>query len=151
MCFVVTSQILALPFYDFAFLTLEKQDGQNSVLSVVGPIATSVGALRLMMKSILSQEPWLHDPLVAEIPWRDAQEQAVLDLVKSSGDGQLSFGVMHLDGQIHPQPPVRRAIEIVVKTVEKLGHKVIEWKPPSHKRGVDLCVRNPSPLKLEIF
>ena len=119
------------------------------MLSVVGPIATSVGALRLMMKSILSQEPWLHDPLVAEIPWRDAQEQEVLDMIKSSGGGQLSFGVMYLDGQIHPQPPVHRAIEIVVKTVEKLGHKVIEWQPPSHARGTELVVRIPSPVKLE--
>ncbi len=116
------------------------------MLSVVGPLATSVGALRLMMKSILSQEPWLHDPLVAEIPWRDAQEQAILDLASSSGGGQLSFGVMYLDGQIHPQPPVRRAIEIVVKTVEKLGHKIIEWKPPSHQRGAELCVRKPLSL-----
>lgn len=130
----------------YEMLTSDTQDGQNSVLSVVGPLATSVGALRLMMKSILSQEPWLHDPLVAEIPWRDAQEQAILDLARSSGGGQLSFGVMYLDGQIHPQPPVRRAIEIVVKTVEKLGHKIIEWKPPSHQRGAELCVRKPLSL-----
>lgn len=133
----------------YTILTSNLQDGQNSMLSVVGPIATSVGALRLMMKSILSQEPWLHDPLVAEIPWRDAQEQAVLDLVKSSGDSQLSFGVMYLDGEIHPQPPVHRAIEIVVKTIEKLGHKVIEWKPPSHARGAELAVRSPPPLLLK--
>jgi amidase len=133
----------------YSMLTSEIQDGQNSVLSVVGPIATSVGSLTLMIKAILSQEPWLHDPLVAEIPWRDDKEQEVLDLVKSSGGGQLSFGVMYLDGQIHPQPPVRRAIEIVVKTVEKLGHKVIEWQPPSHALGTELAVRIPSPIKLE--
>src|ERR1700722_10672712 len=133
----------------YTMMTSDMQDGQNSVLSVVGPIATSVGALRLIMKSILSQEPWLHDPLVAEIPWRDAQEKAVLDMIKSSGGGQLSFGVMYLDGKIHPQPPVRRAMEIVVKTVEKLGHKVIEWKPPSHARGADLAVRSPPPLLLK--
>jgi amidase len=135
----------------YTMLKSDIQDGQNSMLSVVGPIATSVGALRLMMKSILSQEPWLHDPLVAEIPWRDAQEQAVFDLVNSSGAGQLSFGVMYLDGDIHPQPPVRRAIEIVVKTVEKLGHKVIEWKPPSHQRGTELAVRSPPSHKLEKY
>ena len=115
------------------------------MLSVVGPIATSVGSLRLMIKSILGQEPWLHDPLVAEIPWRDAQEQTVLDLIKSGEGGQLSFGVMYLDGEVHPQPPVRRAIEIVVKTVEKLGHKAIEWKPPPHARGTKLVVRDPPP------
>jgi amidase len=120
------------------------------VLSVVGPIATSVRALRLMMKCILSQEPWLHDPLVSEIPWREAQVQAVLDMEKLGWGGPFSFGIMYHDGQIHPQPPVHRAIEIVVKAIEKLGHKTIEWKPPSHQRGVDLCVRKPSP-KIKIL
>ncbi len=99
-------------------------DGQNSVLSVVGPLSHSVASLRLMIKSLLSQQPWLHDPLVHEIPWRDEQEQQVLDLVRSSGGGQLAFGVLKHDGVVTPYPPVQRAVEIVVKTIEKLGHKV---------------------------
>ena len=116
-------------------------DGQNSILSVVGPLATSVGALRLVMQALLSQQPWLHDPLVAEIPWRHEQEQAVFDLVKSGGGGQLSFGVLRHDGLVQPHPPVRRALDIVVKTVEKLGHKIIEWQPPAHKRANDLMTK----------
>ena len=115
-------------------------DGQNSILSVVGPIATSVGSMKLVIKGLLSQQPWLHDPLVAEIPWRDEQEQAILDIVKGSGVGQLAFAVMRSDGVVQSQPPVRRAIEIVVRTAEKLGHKVIEWQPPSHQRALDLAV-----------
>jgi amidase len=102
------------------------------------------------MKSILSQEPWLHDPLVAEIPWRGAQEQAVLDLIKAGGGGQLAFGVMYHDGEIHPQPPVQRAISTVVKILEKLGHKVIEWTPPSHRRGAELAVCPTNPFTLPI-
>lgn len=120
-------------------------DGQNSVLSVVGPLATSVGALKLIIKSILATEPWLHDPLVAEIPWRDEQEQYILDLVKSNreGKGQLAFGIMRDDGVVRPQPPVRRALDIVVKTIEKLGHKIVEWNPPSHARAIELAVSCP--------
>jgi amidase len=115
-------------------------DGQNSILSVVGPIATSVGALRLVIKGILSQQPWLHDPLVAEIPWRAEQEQAVLDIVKASDGGQLAFGIMRSDGVVGLQPPVSRAIDIVEKTIEKLGHKLIKWEPPSHPRCLDIAV-----------
>jgi amidase len=115
-------------------------DGQNSILSVVGPIATSVGALKLVFKGLLSQEPWLHDPLVAEIPWRNEQEQAVLDIVQANSGGQLAFAVLRDDGIVRPQPPVRRALDIVVKTAEKLGHKVLEWKPPSHQHGLDIAV-----------
>ena len=35
-------------------------DGQNSVLSVVGPLSHSVASLRLVVKSVLNQQPWLH-------------------------------------------------------------------------------------------
>jgi amidase len=121
-------------------------EGQNSILSVVGPLATSVGALRLVTKSVLSQQPWLYDPLVNELPWRDEQEQAILNIAKSGKGGQLAFGIMRSDGNIYPQPPVRRAMEIVVKTIEKLGHKAIEWKPPSHQRCLELAVSCPPKL-----
>ncbi|TVY56326.1 Acetamidase [Lachnellula cervina] len=116
-------------------------DGQNSILSVVGPLATSVGALKLVIKGVLSQEPWLHDPLVAEIPWRDEQEKAVLDIVKAGGGGRLAFGYMKGDGAVNLHPPVRRAIDIVLKTAERLGHKIVDWEPPSHQKGLDLAFK----------
>jgi amidase len=120
-------------------------DGQNSILSVVGPLATSVGALKLVIKGILSQQPWLHDPLVSEIPWRDEKEQEVLDIVKPGSRDQLVFAIMADDGVVRPQPPVRRALDVVVKTIEKLGHKVVEWKPPAHSRCNELVVSRPAP------
>lgn len=110
-------------------------DGQNSVLSVVGPLAPSTRSLRLVIKALLSQQPWLHDPLVHEIPWREEQEKEALDLMNSS---KLAFGIYKNDGIITPHPPVQRALDIAVKTLEKMGHKVVEWKPPSHKRGNDM-------------
>jgi amidase len=119
-------------------------DGQNSILSVVGPLATSVGALKLVIKSLLSQQPWLHDPLVAEIPWRDEKEQEVLDIVKAGSGGQLVFAIMHDDGFVRPQPPIRRALDVVVKTIEKLGHKVVDWNPPAHARCNELVVYLPT-------
>ena len=101
-------------------------DGQNSILSVVGPLSHSAASLRLIFKALLSQQPWLHDPLVHEIPWRDEQEQQVIDLIASakSGATKLAFGIMKHDGMVTPHPPVQRAMDIVVKTLEKLGHKV---------------------------
>ena len=110
-------------------------DGQNSILSVVGPLGTSIGAVKLAVKAILSQSPHLYDPMVVDMPWRDAEEQAVLDMAKSaSGKGPLVFGVMKSDGIVMPDPPVQRAIDLTVAAVEKAGHKVIEWKPPSHEK-----------------
>ena len=117
-------------------------DGQNSVLSVVGPLGTTAGAVTLATRAILSQSPWLFDPLVVNIPWRDAEEQAVYDLIKStSGKGQLAFGVMRSDGIANPDPPVLRAVNLVVAALEKAGHKIIEWKPPSHQRLLDFTFK----------
>lgn len=118
-------------------------DGQNSILSVVGPIATSLPALQLMVKSVLSQKPWLHDPHVVELPWRDEQEKQILDIIGSAGSksGKLAFGVMKHDGIVAPHPPVGRAVDMVVNTLRKLGHEIIEWKPPSHKSIGDVVLR----------
>lgn len=113
-------------------------DGQNSVLSVVGPLAPSARSLRLVIKGLLSQQPWLHDPLVHEIPWREDQEKQILDLLNTS---KLAFGIYRNDGIVTPHPPVQRALDIAVKTLEKMGHKVIEWKPPSHGRGNDIIYK----------
>jgi len=104
-------------------------DGQNSVLSVVGPLATSVASLRLVTKAVLAQEPWKRDPLVHEIPWRFDQEREILELTGGIGDaskvGRLRFGVLRHDGAVRPTPPVRRAIEEVVSSMEALGHEVM--------------------------
>ncbi|KAI4097849.1 MAG: hypothetical protein LQ344_000121 [Seirophora lacunosa] len=110
-------------------------DGQNSVLSVVGPLADSVSTLQLVVKSILSREPWLHDPLVHEIPWRG--DRAAIP----QQDEPLSFAVLRHDGSVTPHPPVQRAINTVVHALEKQGPKVIEWHPPDHTRGYDMTLK----------
>ena len=108
-------------------------DGQNSVLSVVGPLAPSVSTLQLVVKSLLSREPWLHDPLVHDMPWRD-------DRTIISPNQKLSFAVLRHDGVASLHPPVRRALETVAQRLEKQGHKIIEWNPPSHRRGLDILM-----------
>lgn len=107
-------------------------DGQNSVLSVVGPLGTTARSVKLMVKSLLSQSPWLFDPGVVEIPWRE--ELTKID----TAAGQLSFGVMRSDGVVNPQPPVARAVDMVVKALEKAGHKVIPWESPDHHSGLGI-------------
>jgi amidase len=123
-----------MPYHGMA----NSMDGQSSVLSVVGPLATTIGSLTYVFKSILSHSPWLYDPLVVELPWREAQEKETQALISS---GKLTFGVLKTDGVVTPQPPVARAIQIVADTIGKLGQKVVEWKPPSHKPGLDMTFK----------
>jgi amidase len=113
-------------------------DGQNTVLSVVGPLGTTAASLRLVTKALLSQQPWLHDPLVHEIPWRSEEEEKIQQLLQLTGESvpkekKLTFGIMYTDGVVTPTAPIRRAIELVTKAIEASGHEVITWAPPSHK------------------
>ncbi|KAL8952668.1 MAG: hypothetical protein Q9222_001436 [Ikaeria aurantiellina] len=121
-----------LPYQGMA----NSMDGQNSVLSVVGPLAPSINTLQLLVKSLLSRQPWLHDPLVHEIPWRE--DKATIN----QDDRKLTFGVLRHDGAVTPQPPVKRSVDTVVQALEKAGHKIIEWDPPSHKRGLDILAKS---------
>lgn len=111
-------------------------DGQNTVLSAVGPLATSARDMRLVMRSLLSTKPWLFDPLVVELPYRDEAENEARKLATD----QLVFGIMAHDGAVTPHPPVARAMEIVRSTIEKMGHKVVEWTPPTHSRATTIMV-----------
>lgn len=113
-------------------------EGQDFVPFSLGPLSSSAARLTLFMKSILSAEPWLTDPRVVEFPWREEIYQDFLKMAK--GERQLCFGVMRDDGVVSPQPPVSRAVEMVVKRVQQLGHKVIEWKPPSHDEATKLSL-----------
>ena len=100
-------------------------DGQNTILSVLGPLAPTARSVKLLFKSILSQQPWFHDPLVVEIPWRDSIEEETRALIKKSetGHSKLAFGFVHNYGMYQPYPPVARGLKIFEQTLKRLGHK----------------------------
>ncbi|KAJ0419392.1 amidase signature domain-containing protein [Aspergillus carlsbadensis] len=116
-------------------------DGQNTILSVIGPLAGSARSLQLLFKAVLSQQPWLYDPLVLEVPWRSDVEQETRALVEQSAKdpSKLAFAVMKHDGIVLPHPPIARALDIVEQTLKRLGHKVVEWSPPSHATAIKLA------------
>lgn len=107
--------------------------GQNTIPSVCGPLATTARSLRLMIESTLRQEPWLYDPAVVDMPWREPQA-----LPKDGS--KLTFGLYFTDGSVNPQPPVQRALETMKTLIQSMGHDVVEWNPPSHARALQLAV-----------
>lgn len=114
-------------------------DGQNSVLSVVGPLATTPDTLKLLTQALLSKSPWLHDPLVHPLPWRAEAELAISDPINRA-TAPLSFGVLRSDKSVTPTPPIARAVDTVVRALEKLGHNIIDWDPtPAHKEIIEIC------------
>lgn len=113
-------------------------DGGPGILSVVGPLATTAAGLKLATKAVLSTKPWLQDPLVNPMPWQAQIEEETMALAREK---QLVFGLLKHDGMCSVHPPVARAMEELSKRLEKAGHKVIEWKPPGHKRLADVCFK----------
>ena len=103
-------------------------DGQNLMLSVVGPLATTARSLTLLFQAVLSQQPWYHDPLVLELPWRTDIEERTRALIRKSTEGSssLAFAIMRHDGMVQPHPPIARAVEIVEQALKRLGHKVTQ-------------------------
>lgn len=102
-----------------------------------------VNSLRTLVKAVLADEPWLRDPLVAEIPWRQDIYEATR--VNTSGDGkgkkqQLVIGIAPTDGLVTPQPPVLRAVETVAAALRAQGHVVIPFSPPREttEEAIDL-------------
>ncbi|KAL5339402.1 amidase signature domain-containing protein [Aspergillus crustosus] len=116
-------------------------DGQNTILSVIGPLATTARSLQLLFKAVLSQEPWLHDPLALEVPWRSEIEQETRALVELSAKdpSKLTFAIFKHDGVVLPHPPIARAVDVVEQTLKRLGHKVVEWTPPAHTTAYKLA------------
>jgi amidase len=72
-------------------------EGQETIHSVCGPLAHSVGDLRLFIKAVLEQQPWAFDSKVVPMPWRQAEEDAVTKKLSSGG---LTLGFYSCDGNV---------------------------------------------------
>lgn len=100
--------------------------GQNTYRSAVGFLSTSLGGLELILRSILSTKPWLNDPAVVPMPFR----QEIVDEYLSRAEPAklsglpLKLGVLWHDGVVGPQPPIIRGLHMVVDAVRRAGHKV---------------------------
>ncbi|KAH6677865.1 amidase signature domain-containing protein [Plectosphaerella plurivora] len=120
-----------LPYGNMA----NSMEGQETVHSVVGPLAHSVADMRLFVKSVLEQQPWEYDSKVIPMPWRQGEEDAIKDKISS---GKLTLGFYECDGNVMPHPPILRGIKTVVDSLKSAGHTVLPWEPYKHPYAVDL-------------
>ena len=92
------------------------------------------------MSSILSTEPWLRDPNVVNIPWRQELVASVLSRAKPDGSANdclpLKLGIYWNDGTVAPQPPILRGLRTVVEAVQAAGHKVNDIFPEKCTRAI---------------
>ncbi|CZR62169.1 related to Acetamidase [Phialocephala subalpina] len=106
--------------------------GQEAVRSCAGPMCRSVDDIKLFMKSLAAQKPWLYDPQSVPLPWREELE--VLP-------EKLCFGFGMGDGRVMPTPPLKRAMEMTKAALLAAGHGVIEFIPTEHIEAADIIYK----------
>ncbi|KAF8830610.1 hypothetical protein HHX47_DHR2000847 [Lentinula edodes] len=65
-------------------------EGQESISSVLGPMANSMSGVKVFTKAIIDAKPWLKDPLAVRKDWSDKE----YGLVYHGGGERLCFGIM---------------------------------------------------------
>lgn len=88
------------------------------------------------MQANTGSEPWLRDPRVVPLPWR---QELVAEAAKA--ERPLVFGVIWADGLITPHPPVTRALKDTVEKLRAAEHEVIDWDFSSFGETANLLVR----------
>ncbi|CAO2657878.1 Nn.00g071380.m01.CDS01 [Neocucurbitaria sp. VM-36] len=104
--------------------------GQEAVQSVNGPMAKTLEDMIIYSKAVVDAKPWLVDPKMLPIPWRQ------VELKK-----KLKIAVLWNDGVCMPTPPVTRALKETVEKLKKAGHEIVDWDPKLHSTALELLGR----------
>jgi amidase len=105
-----------------------------SILGALGPIATSARDLALFCRVMLEYKPWLVEPPLLEMPWRQ-------DIVDGANiPEKLSVAILWDDRVVLPHPPILDALKQVKDALVAAGHEVISWEPVDHQGAWDLIV-----------
>jgi len=109
-------------------------DGQESIASVIGPMTRSLKNISFLLKSILDLKPWLNDPNVCPLPWRN-------DLFNEGQMKPLCFGVIRFDQCSQLSPPVQRALQMSIDALEKSGHQIVEWDTTDFPQAIEMAIK----------
>ena len=96
-------------------------EGQDSILSVLGPLSRTLSGLKIFTKAVIDSKPWTKDPLAVRKAWDEKSYR-----LSEHGEGKdLVFAILWDNGHVIPHPPVRRALEMTKKALIASGHKGI--------------------------
>lgn len=104
--------------------------GQEAVQSVNGPMGKTLEDIVLYSKAIVDAQPWLVDPKMLPIPWRQVEPKP-----------KLKIAVLWNDGICLPTPPVTRALKETTQKLKQAGHDIIEWNPKFHAKILQILVK----------
>jgi amidase len=93
-------------------------------------MAKTLEDITIYSKAVIDAQPWLLDPKVLPIPWRQVEQKK-----------KLKIAVLWNDGICMPTPPVTRALKETTETLKRAGHEIIEWDPKLHGKALELLGR----------
>ncbi|KAG2097013.1 amidase signature domain-containing protein [Suillus discolor] len=101
--------------------------GLESVATTSAPMSRRLEDLEEFWKRVVEMRPWEYDHTCVPLPWRPVNLQ----------ETKLKFGVVWEDGIVSPSPACRRALEWACDALEKQGHEVVDFVPPSIPEGLN--------------
>ncbi|TVY41093.1 Acetamidase [Lachnellula subtilissima] len=109
-------------------------EGQEHIPSAIGPMTRSLSSMTTITKAVINGQPWLLDPKVVPMPWRDS----ICEEVQSR---PLVIGILLDDGVVKVHPPIERALKELAAKLEEAGHELVIWEPSLHKECIDIMDR----------
>ena len=89
------------------------------------------------MKTVLAAKPWVIDPSLVPLPWRDEQPY----FEEKDNCKRIKIAVLWTDEVVKPHAPITRALKEVINKVRKVrGVEVVDWKPYKHEFAWELIV-----------
>ncbi|KAJ6447311.1 serine/threonine protein kinase, CMGC group [Purpureocillium lavendulum] len=101
------------------------QEGQAHVPSSIGPMSRALSTLVTVTRSCLLAKPWVLDPNVTPLPWREDEYQEVQRRT-------LKIGLILDDGVVRPYPEIELAVRHAADLFEQAGHEVVLWDTSDH-------------------
>ncbi|KAF7957290.1 hypothetical protein EAE96_002877 [Botrytis aclada] len=101
-------------------------DGMESIIGVVGPIATCLADVELFCKTLLDAQPWRGEVGLLPIPWGSRESRAA----GQEESRKLKIGIIYTDGVHTPHPPITRVLHTTESALREAGHEIIPF--PTH-------------------
>lgn len=108
-------------------------EGQEHVPSSVGPMTRSLFSLVTVMQNVIDAQPWVLDPKVTPIPWRQ-------DMYGQVQTRPLTIGVLVDDGVVKVHPPIERVLKELEAKLKAAGHEIVLWNCTGHKECIEIMV-----------
>lgn len=106
----------------------------KSIADSVGPMSTSLGGIKLFMRTVLERQSGL------------GRSDGKPHLHKIHARPELHVGVMWHDGIVQPHPPVQRALRSVCDRLARIDSiKLSPWQPYKHDEASRIVV-GPKPF-----